>query len=124
MKRNLPLIILFLNKASIFTFTVHNIRAEAQGKQACSRQTLAVVVGSFEKKRTFTAKASTEFIIQIDWRPHCPLTKAGGLSVQNRLAIHLMKRYVNYFPGETFPTFTRSSYYVLYYYSYRAIGIS
>ena len=35
-----------------------------------------------------------------------------------------MKRYVNYFPGETFPTFTRSSYYVLYYYSYRAIGRS
>ena len=34
----------------IFTFKVHNIRAEAQGKQACSRQTLAVVVGSFEKK--------------------------------------------------------------------------
>ena len=81
MKRNQPWIILFLNKALIFTFTVHNIRAEAQGKQACSRQTLAVVVGSFEKKRTFTAKASTEFIIQIDWRPHCPLTKAGGLSV-------------------------------------------
>ena len=50
MKRNQPWIILFLNKASIFTFTVHNIRAEAQGKQACSRQTLAVVVGSFEKK--------------------------------------------------------------------------
>ena len=51
MKRNQPWIILFLNKALIFTFTVHNIRAEAQGKQACSRQTLAVVVGSFEKKK-------------------------------------------------------------------------
>ena len=74
------LIYFVFEQGVIFTFTVHNIRAEAQGKQACSRQTLAVVVGSFEKKGTFTAKASTEFIIQIDW-PHCPLTKAGELSV-------------------------------------------
>ncbi len=50
MKENQPIIILFVNMAPIFTSTVHNIRAEAQGKQACSRRTLAVVVGSFEKK--------------------------------------------------------------------------
>ena len=72
--------ILFLNKvwSSFLKCTTLELRHKAN-RHAAGK--LAVVVGSFEKKRTFTAKASTEFIIQIDWRPHCPLTKAGGLSV-------------------------------------------
>ena len=81
------LIYFVFEQVVISTFKVHNIRA---GKQAYSRLTLAVVVGSFEKKRTFTAKASTEFIIQIDWRPHCPLTKAGGLSVPRNQSIFII----------------------------------
>ena len=116
MKINQPWIILFMNKASIFTFTVHNIRA--QGKQACSRQWWF-----FWKKRTFTAKASTEFIIQIDW-PHCPLTKAGeqyippGDSFDEEIRELFPRGNVSYVYKNP------ATYYIYYYYSNRAIGRS
>ena len=51
MKRNQPWIILFLNKALIFTFTVHNIRAEAQGKQAWQQANSRGSGGFFWKKK-------------------------------------------------------------------------